>query len=70
MGKRAGSFFVQSGGMEQPASDAVVGVISEEPGQPPVVYRMAGDTYLLVEYGEMVLDLNLRFRVQRKEERQ
>jgi urea carboxylase len=28
-----------------------------------VTYRQAGDRYLLVEYGEMVLDLNLRFRV-------
>ncbi len=40
------------------------------PPQPAVVtrskfvtYRQAGDRYLLVEYGEMVLDLNLRFRV-------
>ncbi|HCN15127.1 MAG TPA: urea carboxylase, partial [Moraxellaceae bacterium] len=28
-----------------------------------VVYRPAGNNYLLVEYGEQVLDLNLRFRV-------
>jgi urea carboxylase len=28
-----------------------------------VTYRQAGDRYLLVEYGSMVLDLNLRFRV-------
>lgn len=28
-----------------------------------VVYRPAGDHYLLVEYGELVLDINLRFRV-------
>lgn len=28
-----------------------------------VVYRQAGDKYLLVEYGELKLDLNLRFRV-------
>jgi len=28
-----------------------------------VVYRQAGDTYLLVEYGPLVLDLNLRLRV-------
>ncbi|MCG3878031.1 urea carboxylase [Psychrobacter sp. Ps6] len=32
--------------------------------QPAVVYRPAGDSYLLVEYGEQVLDLQLRFRVQ------
>ncbi len=28
-----------------------------------VVYRRAGDKYLLIEYGPLVLDLNLRFRV-------
>ena len=28
-----------------------------------VVYRRAGDEYLLIEYGPQVLDLNLRFRV-------
>jgi urea carboxylase len=32
-------------------------------GRPRVVYRGAGDSYLLVEYGPIVLDLNLRFRV-------
>jgi urea carboxylase len=30
---------------------------------PKVTYRCAGDRFLLVEYGEMVLDLELRFRV-------
>ena len=29
-----------------------------------VTYRLAGDRFILVEYGEMTLDLNLRFRVQ------
>ena len=28
-----------------------------------VVFRRAGDNYLLIEYGEMVLDLELRFKV-------
>ena len=32
-------------------------------GEIKVVYRQAGDKNLLVEYGELVLDLNLRFRV-------
>ena len=32
--------------------------------QPKVVYRPAGDSYILIEYGEQVLDLQLRFRVQ------
>ncbi|RZU99205.1 urea carboxylase [Spiribacter vilamensis] len=31
---------------------------------PRVSYRVAGDRYLLVEYGPMMLDLGLRFRVQ------
>lgn len=31
--------------------------------QTKVVYRRAGDDYLLVEFGELVLDINLRFRV-------
>jgi urea carboxylase len=31
--------------------------------QPEVIYRQSGDRYLLVEYGPLVLDLNLRFRV-------
>ncbi|MDO8415664.1 MAG: urea carboxylase [Agitococcus sp.] len=33
-----------------------------EDGKVQVVYRQAGDKYLLVEYGDLVLDLNLRFR--------
>lgn len=32
-------------------------------GRPGVVYRQAGDKYLLIEYGPMLLDLDLRFRV-------
>jgi urea carboxylase len=31
--------------------------------QTGVCYRLAGDKYLLVEYGDLVLDINLRFRV-------
>ncbi|ATC65315.1 urea carboxylase [Nibricoccus aquaticus] len=37
--------------------------IEEKPGTPAVAYRRSGDKYLLVEYGPLVLDLNLRFRV-------
>ncbi|HEY0009671.1 MAG TPA: carboxyltransferase domain-containing protein, partial [Tepidisphaeraceae bacterium] len=32
--------------------------------RPRVVYRQDGDTSLLIEYGPLALDLNLRFRVQ------
>jgi urea carboxylase len=37
-------------------------------GAPAVVCRADGDRYLLVEYGQNVLDLNLRFRVHALEE--
>jgi urea carboxylase len=37
--------------------------IAETANQTKVVYRQSGDKYLLIEYGELVLDLNLRFRV-------
>ncbi|KAG8152289.1 urea carboxylase [Burkholderia catarinensis] len=31
--------------------------------RPKTVFRQAGDKYILVEYGENILDLNLRFRI-------
>jgi allophanate hydrolase subunit 1 len=34
-----------------------------EDGKPKVTFRHAGDRFLLVEYGEMVFDLQLNFRV-------
>ena len=37
--------------------------VEAEDGQVAVTYRPAGDKYLLVEYGPLVLDINLRFRV-------
>ncbi|MBW4527347.1 MAG: urea carboxylase [Phormidium tanganyikae FI6-MK23] len=40
---------------------AVLHEISESPEQIAVKYRRSGDKYLLVEYGALVLDLNLRF---------
>jgi urea carboxylase len=33
------------------------------PDGTPVVFRRAGDDYLLVEFGELVLDINLRMRI-------
>ncbi len=59
---------VKPSGKMQPASDAVAFVIPEGPGRPQVVGRLAGDAHLLVEYGEMVLDINLRIRVHSLEE--
>ena len=43
--------------------EAILAEIEPTEKRPRVVYRGAGDSYLLVEYGPMVLDLNLRFRV-------
>ena len=48
------------------AADRVDCVLASHPSAGDgigVVYRQAGDKYLLVEYGPLALDLNLRFRV-------
>ena len=42
---------------------AVQRVLAAPPAEIEVRYRRAGDAYLLVEYGPLVLDLRLRFRV-------
>ncbi len=47
------------GGIDAP----VLSELPEEGARPAVVYRRAGDKYLLVEYGPLVLDLELRLRV-------
>ncbi|KHL70768.1 urea amidolyase [Pseudomonas flexibilis] len=50
----------------QPGSTVSATVLAELPasaGRPQVVYRQAGDAYLLLEYGDNVLDLALRLRV-------
>ena len=44
------------------ADDCVVGERPSRDALPRVVYRRAGDKYLLVEYGPIVLDFELRFR--------
>ncbi|OYY60114.1 MAG: urea carboxylase, partial [Hydrogenophilales bacterium 28-61-11] len=46
-----------------PLAEPVLHRTPETDNPVPVVYRRAGDKYLLVEYGPLVLDLNLRFRV-------
>lgn len=45
------------------ALSPILGEIAASDDQIKVVYRQAGDKYMLVEYGPLVLDLNLRFRV-------
>ncbi|MFC5696941.1 urea carboxylase [Pseudomonas sp. GCM10022186] len=50
----------------QPAATSSATVLAELPAdgaRPRVVYRQAGDAYILLEYGDNVLDLALRLRV-------
>ncbi len=47
-----------------PETTPVVARREAEGEFPAVCYRQSGDKYLLVEYGPLVLDLELRFRVQ------
>jgi urea carboxylase len=50
----------------QPESTVSATVLAELPAagsRPRVVYRQAGDAYILLEYGDNVLDLALRLRV-------
>ncbi len=46
-----------------PTEPAIVHTLASRPDAPAVVYRRAGDSYLLVEYGPLVLDIALRMRV-------
>ena len=47
----------------RPPEPAILHQISERPDAPTVCYRRAGDSYLLVEYGPLMLDIALRMRV-------
>jgi urea carboxylase len=49
--------------MAVPHSAAILDRRAGVEGKPDVTYRLAGDRYLLVEYGEMALDLTLNFFV-------
>ncbi|MBV8885759.1 MAG: carboxyltransferase domain-containing protein, partial [Chroococcidiopsidaceae cyanobacterium CP_BM_RX_35] len=54
----------EAGGQEEEGGySPILHQIPESSEQIAVTYRQAGDKYLLVEYGPLVLDLNLRFRV-------
>jgi urea carboxylase len=50
---------LRSAGTDSP----ILAGIPPREGRPAVVYRRAGDKYLLVEYGPLILDLELRLRV-------
>lgn len=45
------------------AESPLLAELAEQPGRPRVLYRRQGDQHLLVEYGPIVLDLELRLRV-------
>ena len=49
--------------VKAPLTNAVVKSLPNDQNGIGVVYRPSGDDYLLVEYGPLVLDINLRFRV-------
>jgi allophanate hydrolase subunit 1 len=44
-------------------SAAIIDTLPARGGRPRVTYRHAGDRFLLLEYGDMVLDLTTNFRV-------
>jgi urea carboxylase len=46
-----------------PETSPILGVLEGQGDRPQVVYRRQGDRHLLVEYGPIVLDLELRLRV-------
>lgn len=46
-----------------PISSPILKTIAEQHYGAKIVYRPAGDKYLLVEFGELKLDIELRFRV-------
>lgn len=45
-------------------STPILDTLQTDDGEPGLVFRQAGDKFLLAEYGELVLDLTLRARVQ------
>jgi urea carboxylase len=60
----AASHIVKAASVEQmPNSAAILAHQPAVDGRPAITYRQAGDGYLLLEYGENVLDLALRMRV-------
>ncbi len=46
-----------------PVDQAILAELEPSGERPRVVYRASGDSNILVEYGPLVLDLNLRFRI-------
>ena len=56
---------VKFSGLPYPTNEgAILHEIPQSSTKIAVKYRRAGDNYILIEYGSLVLDLNLRFHVQ------
>jgi len=51
-------------GTEQPTEAPILDIIGPTETSPQVCFRQSGDGVILIEYGDLVLDLDLRFRVQ------
>jgi urea carboxylase len=62
-GEGRGTAARASGGGGDKLAEPVLHRIADTDNPVAVVYRRAGDKYLLIEYGPLVLDLNLRFRI-------
>ncbi|WP_341937903.1 urea carboxylase [Marinimicrobium sp. C2-29] len=48
---------------EHDLSPCILAALPEAEGRPEVVYRQAGDKYILMEYGPLLMDLRFRLRV-------
>jgi urea carboxylase len=62
-GSGTGGSFSNAALLRGDGDDGVLGRVPEGDGRPAVTFRRSGDDNLLVEYGDMVLDLGLRARV-------
>jgi urea carboxylase len=62
-GRRQSSAFDEAPLRSVAADSPILASIAARDGRPAVVYRRAGDKYLLVEYGALILDIELRLRV-------
>jgi urea carboxylase len=59
-----GEGYMQSPARPIETLSPILGIIPEGPSRPRTVYRQQGDRNILVEYGPIVLDIELRIRVQ------
>ncbi len=63
MSRRRSPGFVEAPQRGLRADSPILAGVAARDGRPAVVYRRAGDRNLLVEYGPLILDLELRLRV-------